>query len=281
MFINISTYDGYIIKGKLSLPEGNDDIKKLVIWIAGAGMGTYTTYNNGFPISLFTEKGTAYFSFNKRGVDVTDEEPFFSVNNDIFKTYIPSNCINDVYQIIIELKNITRLAKCQILLIGWSEGAMIAPLFASKYPDMVNALFLCGYPNDNLKELQRSMWTKMDGGNEIFNKVLSAVEEKNDEWLIENNGPPLEWLSEHYNLKSNSELLPTLDLPIYIFHGALDANCDVQGVYIIKDIFTQLNKTNLSINVFDNHDHNLDTDDSKDGRISEGVQSLLDTIINF
>jgi hypothetical protein len=281
MLIDIKTYDGYIIKGRVSLPEGEGEISKLVIYIPGSGYGEYATYNGGFPETFFTDKGIAYFTFNKRGLYVTDEPPFYSVNNEESKTYFPSNCIVDIYEMIKELRLIERLAKCKILLNGWSEGAQIAPLFASKYPGIVDALFLCGYPNDNLKDLQKHLLEKIEGGNEAFENVINAVEQKDSEWLMKNNGPPLEWLLDHYNLKSNNDLLPTLDLPIYIFHGVLDEPCDVKGVYKIRDVFNQLGKFNLISHVFENHDHNLDANDSSGGTLSTGKKVFLDAVYNF
>jgi hypothetical protein len=47
MVLTIKTYDGYTFKGRLSLPEGDGEISKLVIDIYGAGPNTY---NDGFRI---------------------------------------------------------------------------------------------------------------------------------------------------------------------------------------------------------------------------------------
>ena len=280
MLINIKSYDGYIFKGKLSLPESNGQIQKLVIAIDGAGPNTY---NNGFriPTEFFTDKGIAYFSFNKRGVDVTDEPPFYKINHKEYRTYIPSNSIEDIAHIIKTLKEINRLATCKVLLNGCSEGATLAPLFASKYPDMVNALFLCGYSNVNMKDMQIWQCSKIEGGNALLQDCFSAVERKDNKWLMNNMGLTSEWFSEHYKLACNNDLLPTLDLPIYIFHGTLDGFCDVQGVYRIRDIFAKLGKSNLSVNIFDNHGHGLESSDSSDGKISDGIKSLLKAIYKF
>ena len=52
-------------------------------------------------------------------------------------------------------------------------------------------------------------------------------------------------------------MLPTLDLPIHIFHGTADTNCNVQGVYDIRAQFAALGKTNLTTHVYEDYDHNL------------------------
>jgi len=66
--------------------------------------------------------------------------------------------------------------------------------------------------------------------------LLNAIERRDDEWIRKNYGAvngvgilPLTsaWFLEHFSLRSNMEVLPGLNLPIYIFHGTLDQNVDV------------------------------------------------------
>lgn len=280
MIIDITAYDGYIFKGRLSLPDGDGEISKLVIAIDGAGPNTY---DNGFriPAALFTGKGIAYFTFNKRGIEVTDKPPFYTINHEEYKKYLPLNSIEDIYSIIKALKKMKRLTNCKVFLNGCSEGATLAPLFASKYPNMVDALLLCGYSNVNMKDMQIWQCSKIEGGSAMLDECFNAVERKDNEWLMSRMGLTAEWFSESYNLKSNSDLLPTLELPIYIFHGALDNFCDIQGVYKIRDTFAQLGKTNLITLIFDNHGHGLEVSDCSDDKTSDGIKSLLNTIYNF
>lgn len=279
MIISIKTYDGYTFDGRLSLPD-DGEVSKLVIDIFGAGPNTY---NDGFriPTELFTNNGIGYFSFNKRGVVITNESPFHKVNPDEYKTYSPSNSVEDICSIIKTLKGMERLKMCKVLLNGCSEGAILAPLFALKYPDMVDALFLCGYSNVNMKDMQKYQCSKFENGNAMLEDCFNAVERKDNEWLINNMGVTSEWLSGHYKLTGNKDILPALDLPIFIFHGTSDGFCDVQGVYDIEDTFTQLGKSNLSINVFDNHGHGLEVIGSSDENLSDGRKSLLNAIYNF
>jgi hypothetical protein len=284
MLINVQTHDGYMLKGKLSLPENDKVIEKLIIIIDGAGP---TTYNNRFHTELFTDKGIACFSFNKRGVDVTDDPPYYTINYDEYETYTPLNSIEDIYNIIKTLKKIERLAMCNILLNGWSEGTILAPLFAAKYPNLVNGLFLCGYSNVNLKDMQIWQCSKFDGGDALLAACFNAVEQNDNQWLKNNIGVTAQWLKGHYGLTSNKHLLPKLDLSIHIFHGTSDGFCDVQGAYDISEAFTQSNKQNLTVNIFDNHGHGLETDGCSDGKtsdgtnLSDGMKSFLNAIANF
>lgn len=275
MLININTHDGLTFKGQLLLPQGDGAISKLIIAIGGAGP---STYRDNFPAELCTEKGMAYFSYNKRGVDVIDGAPYFAMEPQEYKTYLPSNSIKDICSIIETIKGMERFSDCRILLNGWSEGAAIAPLFASKYPEMVEALFLCGYSNVNMKDLQIWQCSKIENGKAMFDECFKAIENRDNEWLMSRMGLTAEWFSESYQLQSNKDLLPTLDLPIYIFNGALDGYCDVEGVYEIRDVFSKLGKTNLVTNVFDNLGHGLD--DSSSNEVSEGIKALVNAFYN-
>jgi predicted esterase len=171
-----------------------------------------------------------------------------------------------------------RLSTSRVLLNGWSEGATITPLFASKYPDMVDALFLCGYSNINLIDIQTRQCAKIDGGGAMLYDCFNAIERNDNDWLINRMGATAEWFKGSYKLKSNNELLPTLDLSIYIYHGTSDGFCDVKGVHDIKDKFIESGKANLTVNIFDNHGHGLEMNDLSEGNISIGIQSLIDGI---
>jgi hypothetical protein len=284
LIIDIKTRDGYIFKGRLSLPEGGGNISKLVIFIAGAGPTTYnTTYDTTLGknfYEIYNDKGIAFFSYNTRGVDITDEPPFVKiVNDEEYRTYFPSNSVEDIYDIIKIIKTDERLKDCKVLLNGWSEGAAIAPLFAAKYPDMADALFLCGYSSMNLKEMQKSQLSKMDGGDTLLNDCYNAMNRKDGDWFLKNMGVTLEWYLDSIELQCNNDLMPALDLPIYIFHGASDGFCDVRGVYEIRNLFSKRGKNNLTVNVFDNHGHGLE--DASNDSVSEGIQSLIAAIIEF
>ena len=284
MLININTYDGFSFKGRLLLPEGEGAVSKLVIALDGAGP---KTYNDGFPASLLTAVGTAYFSFNKRGVAETDEPPYYTINDDEYKTYYPTNSVEDIHAIVMTVREINRLSKCKILLNGWSEGATIATLFAQKYPELTDALFLCGYTNLSLKETQKWQLSKLEGGDKLLAECDDALERNDREWFRKNMGVTPEWYADSMSLNGNCEVLPSLNLPIFIFHGASDGYCDVQGAYDIRDIFIRLRKKNLAVNVFDNCGHGLETAGLSDGKtsnginLSSGMKALINTMCNF
>jgi predicted esterase len=276
--LKIKSFDGYMLKGKLTLPKNDGNISKLVIHINGAGPNTY--HIDFFP-EYYANNGIAYFSYNKRGV-YEDENPssIKEINENEYKTYLPSSSVEDIFCIINILKNTERFNDSIVLINGWSEGTIIAPLFVMKYPNIVKAIFLMGYSNVNLKEMQIQQCSKIDGGNKMLENCFNAVEQKDNKWLMNNMGVTSEWLSEHYELTSNNDILPKLDMPVFIFHGESDGYCDVKDVYEIKDTFLKLGKTNLSVNIFEEHGHGLEIID-KPNEISLGRKMLLEAAKNI
>ncbi len=113
-----------------------------------------------------------------------------------------------------------------------------------------------------------------------LHNILKAVENNDDEWLKNNHGVRLTsgWLKEHFALKPNKEILPLLELPIFIFQGEFDAMCPKQYAEDIKSKFDALGKTNLTVTIFQNHDHDLNYAlflFKKE--ISQGIASILET----
>lgn len=349
--IEIKSFDGYMLKGRLTVPKGVKDVLKLVIFVNGSGANTYLNRRAGFNYfdtfaDEFSNLGIAFFSYNTRGVDLGNNSPMYNeINEEEYKTYLPLNSVEDVYCMINAIKENERLKNCKIYLLGWSEGTIIAPLVAEKYPDKVDGLFLAGYANQNMKdiliwqntggssyawfsgnfetdeqgriskeafladpngqiatELQNTPFEVFDVNNDGYideedcstrvtgimgdhlNEILAAIERKDDEWIKTNYGGGLipltsAWFSEHFTLRSNMEVLPKLDLPIYIFHGTLDMNVDVREVYKVNEKFKELGKTNLTINVFENHNHDLNfVDIIRKKEMSVGFQAIFNSI---
>ncbi|MCL1877724.1 MAG: hypothetical protein FWF80_02595 [Defluviitaleaceae bacterium] len=87
---------------------------------------------------------------------------------------------------------------------------------------------------------------------------------------------------EHFSLRSNAEVLRKLDLPIYIFHGTHDTFLPWTGVLEIHETFNELGKTNLTVDIFPEHNNWLNFSvDVFRGIVSEGRQSVIDAIAQF
>lgn len=353
--MEITSFDGYTITGRLTLPKGEDPIPSLVIFVNDSGQNTYLNRLcccfNFFDIfaDKFSDLGIAFFSYSTRGVSLSETPPlFFEINEEAYQTYLPLNSAQDIYYMINALRKNERLTDSNILLLGSSEGTIIAPLVAEKYPDSVDGLFLWGYVNQNLRDvliwqniggpsmvwyrahfetneqgqiskeafeadpnnvvvsvLQNTPFGDIDLNNDGYlceedfaimwpdlagftiDEMLSAIEHRDDEWIRTHYGGDSlmltsGWFLEHFSLRSNMEVLPMLDLPIYIFHGTLDQNVDVREVFRIYDYFQELGKTNLTINIFENHCHSLNFQDIiLHNTMPDGLQAIFDAIAAF
>ena len=356
--IEIQSFDGYMLRGRLTLP-GEENICKLVIFVQGSGPQTFDTRrnfgagvvnHNDFYAKRFQKMGIAFFAYNTRGIDLGDTPPtFFIMDEAKYQTYLPSTSVKDIYYMINYIKaSDPRLNESRVLLLGHSEGAIIAPLVAERFPELIDGLFLLGVPIDNLRDiltwqntggpsmawfrehfeadsqgrigraafeadpnnvvatmLQGAPFEDLDHNNDGYiseedfaiiwpsivgytlDDILSAIERRDDNWLKNNYGGGLTpltsgWFLEHFELRSNMELLPTLDLPIFIFHGTLDQNCDVRRVYALKDKLAELNRTNITVHIFSGYDHNLNLVQYViRGILPEGWQVVFDKIYNF
>lgn len=113
-----------------------------------------------------------------------------------------------------------------------------------------------------------------------FDKILMDKIIETDETWIWNNYVRITigWLREHFALEPNKSRLLRIDIPIYIFHGADDANVPASSVYDIQNRFKVTGKTNLTIRVFEKHNHDLNFQDwITTKEYSEGLQALFKT----
>jgi hypothetical protein len=158
--LKIPTADAEVIVGRLSLPSENFK-NVLVIDVPSSGPHTYenrrrigrTTemrYHDLFAAE-FARRGVAYFSYNTRYTEVDENTPpmFDRVDKAKFWTITPAERTQDLEDIVRHLKKDPRLARCRVLLLGWSEGSIIASLVADRKQVPVDGLFLAGVPADD------------------------------------------------------------------------------------------------------------------------------------
>ena len=107
-------------------------------------------------ISIFLVKNlidavSPFFSYSKRGVDISDVPPSFDkVDREKFKKVVPSVEVKDLASVIKFLRDDKRLKRTKIVLLGWSEGTIIASMVAEDKKNAVSALFLAGYVHENM-----------------------------------------------------------------------------------------------------------------------------------
>ena len=352
--LDITSTDGYVFQGRLTMPAGDEKIPAIVIDTGTSGPHTYLMgiYVPGigrfnywdFWAKEYANNGVAFFTANTRGVTPSDEPPaFMDIDEEGYLTYLPSNVVEDVYHMIRAVRENPRLADAKIFLNGHSEGAIIASLFEATHPGIADVLLLAGIPVTGMADIVRwqasggatmmvlaeffevdeygrisreafyagpwetmmgasfeeldldrdgffdvrdllAVWELMGVPPHMYDAdvVFDAVARGDDEWLRENYPVLLTagWFQEHFDLRSNMEMLTELDLPIYIFHGTLDANVYVGHVRELEDRLREMGRTNVVINIFLGHGHDLNFGlEVFLGEISDGIQAIFDAVI--
>ena len=158
--IKFSLFDGETVEGKLSLPLDTENARELVIYVHGTGPATYDNHRKFGTLELnyfdyfaqeFNRRGIAFFTYNKRGVTLGTDPPLYDqVDREKFRKVVPSTEIRDIATFISTLKKDKRLKNAKVVLLGWSEGSVIAAMAAENKQNKVAALFLNGYMNDNM-----------------------------------------------------------------------------------------------------------------------------------
>ncbi len=161
--ITIKLSDGEIVAGKLDLPSGQKPISELVIFVQSSGPHTYLdkrragagTFNYfDLFVNEFNKRGIGFFVYNRRGVTFGSQPPYYdSLNIDKYKKYLPDTEAADVASVINHLKRDKRLKKTKIILLGWSEGTIIAAMAADQKKAKIDAILLAGYCNDTMIEI--------------------------------------------------------------------------------------------------------------------------------
>jgi hypothetical protein len=159
--LKIQTAGPEVIVGRLSLPSvGFKNV--LVVDVPSSGPHTYenrrrigrTTevrYHDLFAAE-FARRGVAYFSYNTRYTEIDENAPptFDRVDKAKFSTITPAEKTQDLEHIIRHLRKDPRLARSRVLLLGWSEGTIIASLVAERKQVPIDGLFLAGVPADDV-----------------------------------------------------------------------------------------------------------------------------------
>ncbi|GAB6087160.1 S-layer homology domain-containing protein [Alkaliphilus crotonatoxidans] len=177
----IKSFDGFEVTGRLSVPAGEEKIEKLVIFVHGTGPNTYEMRRQNDISRIrfkyldvyadeFTSDGTAFFTYNTRGISLGDEGTYYAdIDVNGYKQYTPQNIAQDIQYMIEQLKQDVRLAEADIILFGASEGTIIAPLAVAEYGVEADALLLMGYCNDNMRDV---LEYQLGGEMSFFNYTL-------------------------------------------------------------------------------------------------------------
>ena len=113
-----------------------------------------------------------------------------------------------------------------------------------------------------------------------YKAVLEMTEKGNNAWIWKNYFQvTTEWIKTHFQLEANKTRMLRLDLPIYIFQGTEDASTPVEGAYDIRARFGYMGKSNLKVQVFEEHDHDLNYAHwLRQKELSEGMNAIFNAV---
>lgn len=171
----VSSFDGYELNVKIDSPNSSL-IDKIVIFIHGSGPNTYDNRRkirdmefNYFDLFAqeFTKRNIAFCRWNTRGCSLGKEPPMYvNIDEEEYMNYLPSTSIKDIECVINYLKKLNQFKKSRIILLGWSEGAKIAPLVALNKNVKIDGLLLAGYANENMRT---TLEWQLSGGSSMVN----------------------------------------------------------------------------------------------------------------
>lgn len=155
----VTSFDGYPLEVCLWLPK-EADFEKLCLFINSSGphtcintfswQGNPVDYQNLFA-EQFTKNNIAYCTYSTRGITMAGESPlYYNYCQEAYKQYLPSVSVRDIEMILQALKRELKWKKT--LLLGQSEGTILAPIVALSEVANISALLLTGYCHENLKD---------------------------------------------------------------------------------------------------------------------------------
>jgi pimeloyl-ACP methyl ester carboxylesterase len=135
-----------------------------------------------------------------------------------------------------------------VIVVGVSEGADIAALLAANEPRISHLVFLAGGGGMSQAEelrlfVQRDATAYGIGGVEALEKKFEAIRQNpqgNERWLGQ---PYRRWSS--YLWSPPTDALMSLDIPIFMAHGAADRSVPVESARALEKRFQQAGKKNL------------------------------------
>jgi len=214
-------------------------------------------------------QGFATFQYDKRGV----LDSHGNVNPETWVTADRAHLVSDAVDAAETLLSETSAQILDLILLGHSEGTIIATEVAIKLGGTVRALLLFGAQARSMKDMlhyqmveSRSKQTSGTGSvgtpEEEFQKALDMIASHTDP--LAPDGKPIEWYRQHLAAPSNADQMKLVDGKKFIFQGEIDPQTPLAEV----DLFRIAGVENLSVHTFQGIGHGFSPD--KNGRPTLG-----------
>ncbi len=159
--VHFKTHDGHDMFGKLVTPQGSGPFPVVIYVQTAEGMtvdmkrplGGGRTFNY-FDLyrTKLTEMGVAFFSYEGRGVEMGDSRPRYEkIDRAVYDTSTLQNKVYDVIAALASIRSRADVDRSKILLMGASEGTLLAAEAAATVPDLFAGLVLYGVMTSNMR----------------------------------------------------------------------------------------------------------------------------------
>ena len=188
--VPFKSHDGYPMFGKLILPPSGPT-RAVVMYVQtaeGATVDQKRKFGNMKTFSYFDiyreqliPKNIGFFSYEGRGIFMGDEPPRFeTIDPNVYNTSTLDNKVKDALSAIAVLRQQPGCKDVPLLLIGASEGTLLATETASRQPDQIAGLVLYGVMATGLRETFEYMMS--DGA---FMQLCDAFDTNRDGKITE------------------------------------------------------------------------------------------------
>ncbi len=160
--IPFSSYDGYKMLGKLTVPTSRGSHAVVIYVQTAEGMtvdmkrrkSREETFNY---FDLYRQKlpemNVAFFSYQGRGISMGDKPPRFeAIDWDIYNTSTLENKMRDVLSAVQVVRKQSGINPSRIFLMGASEGTLLAAEAAAKSERQIRGLILYGVLTANMRD---------------------------------------------------------------------------------------------------------------------------------
>lgn len=159
--LHFKTHDGHEMFGKLTLPKGQGPFP-LVIYVQTAegmtvdmkrqlGAGKTFNYFDIYRTKL-AEMGIAFLSYEGRGIEMGDQPPRYEkIDRAVYDTSTIENKVYDVVSALAMVRARPDIDRTKVLLMGASEGTLIAARAAATVPQLFAGLVLYGVMTSNMR----------------------------------------------------------------------------------------------------------------------------------
>lgn len=161
--IPFTSHDGYEMFGKLTLPD-SPGIHAVLVYVQNAEASTVDTKRQALHggtfnfYDLYREKladlNVGFFSYEGRGVHMGDKPPLYErIEWDAYNTSTLDNKVRDILAAVHIVQKQAGVDATQILLMGTSEGTLLAAEAASRAPREIKGVILSAVVSTTMRDV--------------------------------------------------------------------------------------------------------------------------------